>query len=61
MKEGKDLTGYEESLKNSELTKQLKRCRSLRATYEKGVICGMSYAVSFFVTFQFSLSQEHCF
>lgn len=61
MKEGKDLTGYEESLKNSELTKQLKRCRSLRATYEKGVICGMTYAVSFFVSIQFSLSLEQCF
>lgn len=61
MKEGKDLIGYEESLKNSKLTKQLKHCRSLRATYEKGVICGMTYAVSFFITEHFSLSQEQCY
>lgn len=36
---------YEDSLKQSDLMKQLHNSRSLRALYEKGLFWGMAYAV----------------
>ena len=44
--EGKgDETSYGERLRRSETIKQLRRSRSLRATFQKGLLCGMTYAV----------------
>lgn len=42
---GKEGLGYGERLRRSETVKRLRRSRSLRAMFQKGLLCGMTYAV----------------
>ena len=43
--EGKEDMSYGERLRRSEMVKRLRRSRSLRAMFQKGLLCGMTYAV----------------
>ena len=45
LKEKKGETKYGERLRRSETIKRLRRSRSLRAAFQKGLLCGMTYAV----------------